>query len=125
MLTRSPRWTGPDDETRMKVLWRDAHECVRCGEFLHERRPHQIHHRRPRGMGGTDRADANSMPNLLSLCLDCHAHIESHRAEAFRNGWLVHQRTNPALVAVLIERESKWVYLNDVDWSDDPPEVVL
>lgn len=119
------RNTGPDVDIRMRVLWRDAYECVRCGETLHERRAHHIHHRRPRGMGGTCRDDANAMTNLLSLCVDCHTHIESRRAEGYESGWLVSQCSDPAQVACLVGRGSRWVYLTaDGAYSDAPAEAV-
>lgn len=52
-----------------------------------------LHHRRPRGKGGTRRADVNSYAALLDVCGDgvqgCHGYIERHRAWALARGLLV------------------------------------
>lgn len=52
-----------------------------------------MHHRIPRGMGGTRWAGIHSPALLVLLCGDgttgCHGWIESHRAEALRMGWLM------------------------------------
>ena len=60
----------------------------------------QYHHRRPRGMGGTKRSETGSPVNALYLCHECHAWIESLRSHALRNGWLVKQSDDPALIHV-------------------------
>ncbi|HEX6970244.1 MAG TPA: HNH endonuclease signature motif containing protein [Micromonosporaceae bacterium] len=127
--SRRPRYTGPDDDTRAKVMWRDGY-CIRCGETLHERRPHVLHHRRPRAMGGTQRPDVNSPQNLVWLCCPCHDFIEANRAEAYMKGWLVAQSADPLGVPLLVvhvdedgvpHREAKWVYLTaDFGYSDAP-----
>lgn len=131
--SRRPAYTGPDSDTRLKVLWRDCNGCVRCAEPLHERRIFHTHHRRPRAMGGTLREDANQPQNLISLCVICHDHIEKNRAEAYMKGWLVAQSADPLVVPVLVpyvdadgvvHREAVWTYLTaDFSYSDDPPEV--
>lgn len=65
------------------------------GGYLHEltRRRVSIHHRRPRGMGGTDREDTHTLPNLMLLCgtgtIGCHGFIESHREIALARGILL------------------------------------
>lgn len=60
----------------------------------------QYHHRRPRGMGGSKRSETGSPVNALYLCQECHAWIESLRDHALRNGWLVRQSHDPALIPV-------------------------
>lgn len=69
--------------------------CERCGCNLGE----NIHHRRPRGMGGSKVPATNLPSNLLWLCgsgtTGCHGWIESHRAEAKANGWLLEQWQSP------------------------------
>ena len=85
--------TGPDLATRQLVVDRDMRRCVRCGEP-----GQQIHHRKPRGMGGTSDPAINSPANLVLLCLACHAYIESHRADAYESGWLVRRWQDPAEV---------------------------
>jgi len=84
----------------------------------------QLHHRRPRGMGGSSASDTNTAANCLALCVGCHQHIESNRKEALSLGWLVHQGDTPEHARVF--RRGQWVWLtNDgavVDtYPDDPP----
>ncbi len=53
-----------DADTRVTVLARDAHKCVRCGSDDHL----QIDHIFPKSMGGT-----NAITNLRVLCRSCNA----------------------------------------------------
>lgn len=52
-----------------------------------------IHHRRPRGMGGTRRADVHSLAMLVNACGDgvigCHGYVERHREWATNRGLLL------------------------------------
>lgn len=91
------RATGPTPAIRALVKAREDDACAICGRRT---APFQIHHRRPRGIGGTRRLDTNSPANLVLLD-DCHAGIESHRTVAYLNGWLVPQQADPALVPFL------------------------
>lgn len=91
------RATGPDLRTRQAVIDRDQRRCVRCGEPMAH-----IHHRRPRGMGGSRDPLTNRTANLVCLCPGCHDWIERHRADAYRDGWLVHRWDDPAEVAILL-----------------------
>ena len=121
--TKRKKDTGPDWDTVMAVLARDGFRCVRDGAPIQgERGVHWVvHHRRPRQMGGTRRADANSPANLLSLCSRCHEFVESERAEAYVNGWLVHTHHDPAKVPCLVEHGSRWVHLTDDGRYADGP----
>lgn len=89
---------------RAAVLDRDGHRCVRCGIALDQAWTYSIHHRTPRGMGGSKRA--NTMPNLITLCGSgvtlCHGWIESHRDAARDLGYLVRRGHDPATTPVLI-----------------------
>ena len=118
------RYTGPSSACVNLVLARDGWKCVRCGEDIGGDRGLEwvVHHRRPRGLGGTRRTDTNSPINLLTLCSGCHVHVESHRGEALSNGWLVPQIADPATIGVLVEHGSRFTYLSaDGRYSDDPP----
>lgn len=65
----------------------------------------QIHHRRPRGMGGSRRASTNLASNGIDACTACHAFAESNRALALECGWLIPQAEDcPETVPVLINR---------------------
>lgn len=52
-----------------------------------------IHHRQPRGAGGTRGAATHSLANLLLICgsgtTGCHGYIEDNRRWAYDTGWLV------------------------------------
>lgn len=52
-----------------------------------------IHHRRPRGMGGTRRADVHSLAMLVNTCghgtIGCHGYVERHREWATGRGLLL------------------------------------
>lgn len=119
---RRPRNTGPDARTRETVGNRAMWRCEFCGGYNCLTQDAQEHHRRPRGMGGTERPETNKPQNLVYLGADCHRLIESSRARALADGWLVTQHDDPATVPVLIRGE-RWVYLTaDGRYSDNPPE---
>lgn len=77
--------TGPVQVVRNAVIFRDGFSCRRCGKTPGS----QIHHRAPRGRGGTSAPWINGKANLVLLCFECHSHVESNRTEALANGWLV------------------------------------
>lgn len=62
--------------------------CEKCGWWISD---NQIHHRRPRGAGGSRRLDTNLASNGVNLCPPCHDDIESNRSEASDKGWLISQ----------------------------------
>jgi 5-methylcytosine-specific restriction protein A len=99
--------TGFSKPVRDLVHARSGDWCERCGSA----RAVQIHHRRPRGMGGSTATDTNTASNALALCVGCHQSIESNRAEAISMGWLVPQSYSPATQVVL--RRGEWVLLAD------------
>ena len=90
------RDTGPDAATRQLVLDRDE-GCVICGR---SDLPVQIHHRRPRGAGGSKDAATNRPPNLITLCADHHRWVESNREISREKGYLVPSWEDPATVRV-------------------------
>ena len=66
--------------------------CERCG--TRESEYWSLHHRRPRGMGGSKNPALNAPSNILLLCgsgtTGCHGWVESNRAEAYETGLLLH-----------------------------------
>jgi 5-methylcytosine-specific restriction endonuclease McrA len=58
--------------------------CVAALPGCHGRAVH-VHHRKPRGRGGSDAA-----ANLAALCASCHRWIHEHPAAANARGWLLH-----------------------------------
>lgn len=97
---------------RDAVLDRDGHRCVRCGIAVDQAWTYSIHHRTPRGMGGSKQA--NTMPNLITLCGSGvtlrHGWIESHRDAARDLGYLVRRGHVPAHTPVHLAGRG-WVLL--------------
>ena len=85
---------------RTLVDARDNGLCQRCWLPVGSR-----HHRKPRGMGGRNRADANRPSNVVTLCgsgtTGCHGWVEQHRAEGYAAGWLLHDWDDPQHTAAL------------------------
>jgi 5-methylcytosine-specific restriction protein A len=79
----------------------------------------QIHHRRPRGMGGSKRESTNLASNGIHACTACHLFAELKRNLARECGWLVPQAEDcPEAVPVLINRRRSLL-------EDDGTVVVL
>lgn len=106
--------TGPARDVVDAVGDRASHSCEVCGTPVGPVRgeDHHIHHRRPRAMGGTDRPETNWPSNLMLLCPEDHAAIESNRTGALAAGWLVPQHADPAQVAVVVYGPRR-VYLDN------------
>lgn len=73
----------------------------------------EFHHRAPRGLGGTSLAWVNSAANSLHICQAHHAHIESRRAEAYANGWLVRRNGRLTAADVPVLLSEGWRLLTD------------
>jgi len=71
------------------------------------------HHRRPRGLGGTSLGWVNQAANGLAISNRCHESIESNRAAALENGWLVKRNGLAVSAEVKVLRRGVWVYLAD------------
>lgn len=97
-----------DIALRERVRLRAKGVCDLCG--LPARSSTHVHHRAPRGMGGSKQRDRLS--NLLWLHSACHlAVIEPNRARAYEAGWLVKAGEEPAAVPVLLF--DGWALLDD------------
>ncbi|QDH85083.1 HNH endonuclease [Gordonia phage Dardanus] len=79
------RKTGPDARTVSLARERAGGLCERCGFAECQ----QIHHRRPRGMGGTRDKSINLLSNLFYVCFPCHRWIEENRTESLELGYLI------------------------------------
>lgn len=100
--------SGVSTRTREVLAKRSGGKCEVCGGG----KATEVHHRRPRGMGGSRKAATNLPSNLLHLCAGCHRGlIEIHREVALNAGWLVRQADDPAGVAVHLRYGT--VYLGD------------
>ena len=100
--------TGFSRQVRYTIMSRGDGWCERCGGD----RGVEAHHRRPRGMGGTQRPETNAVSAGLWLCRKCHHRIETQRAEAYEHGWLVKQTQEPVDVPVLYR--GSWIRLDDL-----------
>jgi 5-methylcytosine-specific restriction protein A len=114
-----PPDTGPDFWTRRAVQGRFGGRCARCGG------PGvTVHHRKPRGMGGTRDPAINYPSNLLWLCgngtTGCHGWIEHNRASARRSGWLVPYGRDPTQVPVRLWDRRLVLLDNDGGWRFAP-----
>lgn len=116
----SPRATGFPPAVRDLIRDRAAGNCERCGE-LNNVRDHgaQVHHRRPRGMGGTSRGSTSQASNGLFLCGACHRVIEDNREQALKLGQLVPQNKEPITIPVLYR--GGWVLLDDEGYTYNIP----
>lgn len=91
------------------VFAREEGCCARCGKTItgERGRDWSVHHRRPRGSGGSSLTWVNLAGNLLVLCgsgvTGCHGWVESNRERALANGYLVRatSRWIPADLPVL------------------------
>ena len=74
------------EKTRKLIMERAGYKCEICGLSMVIG---QIHHRQPRGMGGTRSKSRSSCSNGLYVHAKCHAMVESQRERAYMMGWLV------------------------------------
>jgi len=98
--------SGFSPAVRRLVFNRAGGCCEVCGREITDGVPRSLHHRRPRGMGGSKRPETNGAANALLVDGDgvagCHGWIESHRTEALELGLLVPQGRIPADVPVTL-----------------------
>lgn len=96
---RSRSGTGPAVRVRQIVTARAQLTCEKCGRSVMWTANH-IHHRKPRGRGGSSDPAINLPCNLLLLCTECHDWVEQNRTESYKQGWLVHREHDPAVKPV-------------------------
>ena len=87
-----------------KIHERSQRRCERCGTDSSLR--YSLHHRKPRGMGGSKDPAINNPSNLIFLCGSgtegCHGWVESNRSIAYTDGLLVHRVDDPAEIPVVL-----------------------
>lgn len=133
----------PDIRMRANVVVREDGQCFRCGKQVAVYEPEtyhdlpvvkpvaefSIHHRKPRGMGGSNSLDINIFPNLILLCgtgtTGCHGWVESHREQAYKEGLLLHSGlSNPILTPAFSEHRGFWIDLTTGKYIvATPPEI--
>ena len=79
-------------KTRDTIIRRARGMCEVCGLRVNYG---QIHHRQPRGMGGTSSRQIESAANGIYLHARCHHLIEMNRERAYLYGHLVRNGTRP------------------------------
>jgi 5-methylcytosine-specific restriction endonuclease McrA len=97
-----PGATEVRDSVRQLVYRRAGDQCESCGTSVRYGRPRNLHHRRPRAMGGSRAREVHQPSNLLLLCPPCHVLVETHRTKARDAGLLVRQGADPRLVLVTL-----------------------
>lgn len=114
--------TGFSKATVALIVERDAAACVRCGrpvDLAARGIGWSVHHRRPRGMGGSRARAVSSAPNGVVLCgsgvSGCHGAVEANREAGRQHGFLVPQWRDPADVPVL-HRLHGWSWARDAEW---------
>lgn len=133
----------PDIRLRANVVVREDGRCFRCGrqvaiyegETYHDLpvvkrvAEFSIHHRKPRGMGGSNSMDINIFPNLIVLCgtgtTGCHGWVEANREQAYKDGLLIHSGIgNPILTPAFSEYRKSWIDLTTGKYIvATPPEI--
>jgi len=114
------------DEVRLRA---NGH-CERCERSI-ANYPASIHHRRPRGMGGSIPDGIDSSENCVLLCgsgtTGCHGWVEHNRAVATDQGWLVPRRDprDPADVPVYIGGVWYRVTPEAIEPADDAYDVLF
>jgi 5-methylcytosine-specific restriction protein A len=98
--------TGFSPRTRKLIYERSQGLCESCA-----RPGAEIHHRRPRGMGGSQDPQTNTAANGVLLCSGCHRWAESHRTKALMDGLLLRQGQNPGDIPV--RYRGAWAYLTE------------
>ena len=116
LMSRRIRATGPDEATVQAVVIRERGCCLVCGDPLNGARGvgWSIHHRR----GRDGKPDSHTVQNLIAVCggdnvTGCHGRIHQRRSESQPAGWWLSRvaGTDPLTVPLLVDRESRWVYL--------------
>lgn len=108
----SPCNTGPTAKVRALVHVRSGGWCEWPGCLL---AAVDVHHRRPRRLGGSTDPATNKASNLVDLCRPCHEFVERHRLQAIEQGFLLHAASSPRDVPartrhglVLLNDDGSW-----------------
>jgi 5-methylcytosine-specific restriction protein A len=95
------------EKTRRIILARDCGKCLRClGEAC------DVHHRKPKGMGGASAETEFGLANLVSLCRDCHSFCHLEPSLAYKTGFLVHSWEDPAEIPLKVGSYSHVIRLD-------------
>lgn len=121
--------SNPTPEVIEIVVRRDRRRCVVCGNRVRDGErgvSWAVHHRRPRGKGGSRLPDTHRPQNLVVVCgrdntTACHGRIHRNEGnEARVNGWLISnnaEQRDPLLVPLLYR--GALVYLDAIGGVHD------
>lgn len=104
---------------RAAVMESTQGRCAGCGSKATE-----VHHRYPRGMGGTSRVSVGGPWNGIPACSGCHAWAESHRERARDLGWLLRDPVPSRPWWCYPYGWRRWIDVDGcwlVAWVDGPP----
>jgi 5-methylcytosine-specific restriction protein A len=88
-------------DAKKSVVNRDGGKCLKCRKVATD-----VHHRRPRGMGGTsDDHISYGMANLVSLCRTCHDWVHANPWPSYTLGWLVKTGEDPDDVPIYTDAD--------------------
>lgn len=113
------RYTGFPAAVKDLIHARSGGVCELLIPMVCTGRAEQIHHRRPRGLGGTHAPEVSAASNGVDVCAACHGYAEANRAEAQTNGWLVSQWASPAEVAILYRSRTRMRLTDDGGYAVD------
>lgn len=83
---------GAWERAKRIVRDRDQSTCQKC----RRRKPDlDVHHRKPKQMGGADALTTYGLANLVSLCRNCHSWVHAHPADAMELGLMLSQSADP------------------------------
>jgi len=110
MKVPAPKW-----KILRAALWeRSEGRCEVSGVPL-DPDTFDAHHRRPKGMGGTSRADRDALSNLIAVDPGMHNgrpdSVHARRGWSEEHGYLLPQSTPWAIEWPLFLRGRTWVYL--------------
>lgn len=109
------RWAGKSNRVVKDGAWtlvkrevrrRDGSTCWRCrkqGDGL------DVHHRKPKQMGGAGTATEFGLANLVSLCRDCHSWVHANPSEAMLTGLLLSQSSTPEREPITVAGRTRWL----------------
>lgn len=113
-------------EIRTIVITRAGYACEKCKGPLTNWDGMSVHHRKPRGMGGSKNADRPE--NLLALCgsgvTGCHGWVEKHRDEAYTRGLLLRTGYSPYTTPFRDDLGDWWLLFEDRRALVTPPSTM-
>ena len=98
------------EQSKPVVHKRSGGRCERCRRADAS----DVHHRRPRQMGGDKGPVTNGPANLVHLCRPCHVWCEDYRTDAEDTGWLVRRGVTTPGDVVLVPLRGRPFRLDDV-----------